>query len=58
MTRFWLTVAAAVFVALKFVTNIHFGDFGFGFWLGVILTAGLVYVTRKLSKDQAVMPSA
>ena len=57
LTRWWLTVAAAVFVALKFVTNIHFSDFGFGFWLGVILTAGLLFVTWKLSKGQAVMPS-
>ena len=58
LTRWWLTVAAAVCVALKFVTNIHFGDFGFGFWLAVILTAGLLYTTWKLSKDQAVLPSA
>jgi hypothetical protein len=55
-TRWWLTVAAAVFVALKFVTNIHFSEFGFGFWLAVILTAGLLYTTWKLSKDQAVFP--
>jgi hypothetical protein len=55
MTRFWLSVAAAVFVALKFVTNIHY--FGFGFYLAVVLTAGLLYSTWKLSKDQAVLPS-
>jgi hypothetical protein len=58
LTRWWLTVAAAVFVALKFITNIHFSEFGFGFWLGVVLTAGLLYTTWKLSKDRAVMPSA
>jgi len=57
-TRWWLTVAAAVFVALKFVTNIHFSDFGFGFWLAVILTAGLLYTTLQLSKDKAVLPSS
>jgi hypothetical protein len=57
-TRWWLTVAAAVFVALKFVTNIHFSDFGFGFYLAVILTAGLLYTTFQLSKDKAVLPSA
>jgi len=58
MTRWWLTVAAAVFVFLKFVTNIHFSLFGFGFWLGVILTAGLLYSTFRLSRDKAVLPSA
>ena len=46
-TRFILACVAAVFVFLKFVFNIHFSDFGFGFWLGVILTAGLVYVTLQ-----------
>jgi uncharacterized membrane protein len=58
VTRWWLTVAATVFVALKFLTNIHFSEFGFGFWLAVILTAGLLYATWQLSKDKAVMPSA
>ena len=43
-TRFILAVAAAVFLALKFIFNIHFSEFGLGFWLGVILTAALVYV--------------
>src|SRR5664279_4946366 len=33
-TRFVLACVAAVFVFLKFVFNIHFSDFGFGFWLG------------------------
>jgi hypothetical protein len=57
VTRWWLSVAAAAFLALKFVTNIHFGDFGYGFWLAVILTAGLLYTTWKLSKGQAVLPA-
>ena len=57
LTRWWLTVAAAVFVALKFVTNIHFSEFGFGFWPAVVLTAGLLYATWNLSKDKAVLPS-
>ena len=30
-TRFRLAVIAAVFVALKFICNIHFSLFGFGF---------------------------
>jgi len=46
-TRFVLACVTAVFVFLKFVFNIHFSDFGFGFWLGVILTAGLVYVSLQ-----------
>ncbi len=46
-TRFILACVVAVFVFLKFVFNIHFSDFGFGFWLGVILTAGLVYVALQ-----------
>ena len=42
-----MACAAALFVFLKFVFNIHFSDFGFGFWLGVILTVGLVYVALQ-----------
>jgi len=56
-TRWWLTVAAAVLVALKFLFHIHFSYFGFGFYLAVILTAGLLFTTWKLSKDQSVLPS-
>ncbi len=56
-TRWWLTVVAAVLVALKFLFHIHFSYFGFGFYLAVILTAGLLFATWKLSKDQAVLPS-
>jgi len=33
MTRFVLGIAAVVFLVLKFLFNIHFSDFGFGFWL-------------------------
>jgi hypothetical protein len=58
VTRWWLTVAAAVLLALKFVFHIHFSYFGFGFWLAVILAAALLYATWRLSKDQAVMPSS
>ena len=35
---------------LKFIFNIHFSDFGIGFWAGVILTAGLVYVSLQARK--------
>lgn len=47
MTRFVLACAAALFMALKFLFHIHFSgivSFGWGFYLGVILVAGLVYV--------------
>ena len=50
--------STAVFVFLKFVFNIHFSDFGFGFWLGVILTAGLVYVTLQARHSNVGVASA
>jgi len=43
-TRFVIACVTALFVALKFVFNIHFSDFGFGFYAAVVLTAGLVWV--------------
>lgn len=43
-TRFVLACVTALFVALKFLFHIHFSYFGFGFYLGVILTVALVYV--------------
>jgi hypothetical protein len=52
-TRFILVCATAVFVALKFVFNIHFSDFGFGFWLAVVLTVGLVYFALQIRKAPA-----
>ncbi len=54
-TRFRLAVIAAVFVALKFVFNIHFSLFGFGFWVAVVLTVALVFVTLRLSQDRPVL---
>jgi hypothetical protein len=49
-TRLVLAGIVALFVFLKFIFNIHFSDFGIGFWLGVILTAGLVYVAMQARK--------
>jgi hypothetical protein len=54
-TRFRLAVAAAVFVALKFIFNIHFSYFGFGFWAAVVLTVALVFTTLRLSQDRPVL---
>lgn len=47
-TRFILACVTALFVALKFVFNIHFSDFGFGFYAAVVLTAGLVWLAFQL----------
>ena len=46
-TRFIIACVAALFVALKFLLQIHFSEFGFGFYLGIILTAALVYLTLE-----------
>jgi hypothetical protein len=42
-TRFVLVAIAAAFVFLKFLFHIHFNDFGWGFYVIVIVTAALVY---------------
>jgi hypothetical protein len=46
-TRFILACAAAVFLFLKFLFNIHFSIFGVGFWAALVLTAALVYFTHQ-----------
>ncbi len=46
-TRFVLACLSAAFVALKFLFNIHFDLFGYGFWGAVILAAALVYLTAQ-----------
>jgi hypothetical protein len=46
-TRFILACVAALFVLLKFLFHIHFSLFGIGFWLGIILTAALVYFAMQ-----------
>lgn len=53
-TRFLLAALTALFVALKFLFHIHFSDFGFGFWLAVILTVALVYVTLQARRTRSV----
>jgi hypothetical protein len=45
--RFYLAIATAVFVALKFLFHIHFDSFGIGFWIAVVLTVGLVYEAMR-----------
>lgn len=46
-TRFVLAAVTAVFLALKFLFNIHWSLFGYGFWGAMILTAALVYLTAQ-----------
>jgi hypothetical protein len=55
MTRFVLACVTALFVALKFLFNIHFSDFGFGFYVAVILTAGLVWVALQARNERSVL---
>lgn len=46
-TRMALAIAAAALVALKFVLHIHFSYFSWGFYLGVVLAAALVFLARQ-----------
>jgi hypothetical protein len=46
-TRFVLAAAAAGFLALKFLFNIHFSYFGFGFYAAVLLVGGLVFLAMQ-----------
>ncbi|MFL5862003.1 MAG: hypothetical protein ACJ780_14700 [Solirubrobacteraceae bacterium] len=54
-TRFVLACITAFFVALKFLFNIHFSDFGFGFYAAAVLTAGLVWVALQARNERSVM---
>ena len=53
-TRFVLACIAAGFLVLKFVLHIHFSYFGFGFWAGIVLAAGLVYVALQARSGRAI----
>lgn len=54
MTRLILALIAAFFVALKFLLHIHFSYFGWGFYLGVVLTVALVYFAVQARNAPAV----
>jgi hypothetical protein len=54
-TRLRLAIIAVAFLALKFVLNIHFSLFGFGFYLAVVLCAALIYSTLRLSQDREIL---
>lgn len=53
-TRFVLAGITAAFVALKFLFNIHFDLFGWGFWLAVVLTLALLYVAYQAHNGSGV----
>jgi hypothetical protein len=56
-TRFVLAAAIAVFLLLKFLFHInHFSDLGYGFWVAVVLTGGLVYFAMQARNAGAVTP--
>lgn len=57
-TRFRLAAVAVGFVVLKFVLHIHFSDFGFGFYAGVVLCAALLYSTLRLSQDRDILTTS
>jgi len=51
-TRFILIAAAAGFMALKFLFHLgHFSDLGWGFWVGAIIAAALVYFAMQASNS-------
>ncbi|MGZ4177065.1 MAG: hypothetical protein ACXVUX_12695, partial [Solirubrobacteraceae bacterium] len=54
-TRFVLACVTALFVVLKFLFNIHWSDFGFGFYVAVVLTAGLVWVALQARNEKSVL---
>ena len=49
-TRLALAIFAAACVALKFILNVHFDLFGFGFWAAAVLAGVLVVFARRLAR--------
>jgi hypothetical protein len=45
----YAAIAVAVFVAIKFLS--HIGNFGWGFYIDVLLTIGLVYGAVQLARE-------
>jgi hypothetical protein len=49
-------IAVAVLIAIKFLS--HIGNFGWGFYIDVLLTIGLVYGAVQLTRDAPANPVA
>lgn len=56
-TRFGLAAIAAALVAVKFLLNIHFTWFGWGFYADVVLAGALAYVAHRVRSGLGVLPS-
>jgi hypothetical protein len=54
-TRLVMAGLAAAFVALKFLFQIHFSIFGFGFYAAVVLAAALVYFSLQARRGAPFM---
>jgi hypothetical protein len=53
-TRFVLACGASGLIALKFLLHLgRFGELALGFWLAVLLVAGLVALTRRARQAEA-----
>jgi hypothetical protein len=57
-TRFYLSAIAAGFLVLKILFHPHFGWAGFGFWAGIVLAAGLVFVTFRDNQGRPLLGGA
>jgi hypothetical protein len=55
-TRLALAGLAVVCVALKFLFNIHFSLFGFGFWAAAVLAIAMVVATLRIHETEAAAP--
>jgi hypothetical protein len=57
-TRYILACIAAILIALKFLFHLgRFGELALGFWLAVLLVAGLVAMTRRLRQTEPAVPA-
>jgi hypothetical protein len=58
-TRFVLACVAAALIAVKFLLHLgRFGELALGFWLAVLLAAGLVALTRQSREARRAQASA
>ena len=56
-TRYILACVAAGLIGLKFVLHLgRFGELALGFWVGLLLVAGLVALTRRVRQPTGAAP--